>query len=345
MGGHHSKLPDKKNGNESRPKSSRGNRFWNWMTWSKNKTGGNEADLTSRVSPIALNAKSNPEKLKNTKVFTFRAPTGISNVTEDGQISILYDCNENPCSSPILRKNSSTKSFDIKAFSRPITQEMISVYDAALTSDPSKQGFNQRSLGKQASALPELPTTPSSNYSEKVPSKKDASTKTRNKTKTSHKLKKTSSSRAKQTQNQSKLRKGCCKPLVPPVYIDYTSCSSRKTSGGQQGGNLIIDRLKNVDVIEELQYQVPGGECGDNSDEDFDYYYQCPECGDMEPCKNANGDGKGTCTKPVTYSRRQRFNFAHKGNSDDDEGPPFSWAASDKCPCVCCRAGLRRNPL
>lgn len=149
---------------------------------------------------------------------------------------------------------------------------------------------------------------------------------------------------------------GCCQPVAPPVYLDYSSRYSGGSRGGIGGGgassgNAILNMLKNVDVIEELQYQVPGGDCGDNnSDSEFEYYYRCNECGEMEPCGKGGGggcgkDGGGKSKKPVVYSRRQRFNFANGRNVEESEdGPPFPIPTSAACPCHCCRAGLRRSP-
>jgi len=150
--------------------------------------------------------------------------------------------------------------------------------------------------------------------------------------------------------------RGCCGPVPPPAYLDYNYCSG---SGGysSKGGrcsnrNPILDRLKNVDVIEELQYNVPGADpAGDskveNEDDDFDYFYVCTECGERTEADICcpKGSKKQSKTNPVTYSRRQRFNFTSTRNacSDEEDGPPFKWPAN-ACRCLCCVAGLRRNP-
>jgi hypothetical protein len=158
---------------------------------------------------------------------------------------------------------------------------------------------------------------------------------------------------------RSPFRTGCCGPAAPPVYLDYKSTSCGSSGYGGRGnrwktGNPIIDRLKNVDVIEELQYNCPESDTGDClkskfDDPDFDYFYVCDGCGETMDGDCPCGTGDNSSSKPVTYSRRQRFNFTSSNNAqnddDDDDGPPFKWPADPNlCCCPCCVAGLRRNP-
>jgi len=151
---------------------------------------------------------------------------------------------------------------------------------------------------------------------------------------------------------------GCCCPqnnyynacAAPPSYLDYGGpdpCRSGGVGGRARGrsGNPYMDRLRNVDVIEELNYCTPGGGCGQQCDDDdcpYDCFLMCNECGEMEPVpkpeKKACSSNQGS---PVKYTRRQRFNF--QNGEGDPDSPPFPWT-STSCGCPCCKAGSRRSP-
>ncbi|ODN01515.1 hypothetical protein Ocin01_05164 [Orchesella cincta] len=159
------------------------------------------------------------------------------------------------------------------------------------------------------------------------------------------------------------VKKGCCAGKghraggvggAPPAYLDYGGGGAGGSSAGARRRaqhDPVMERLKNVDVVEELTYMVPNPCCGNESDEeDCEYYAVCDSCGEMEPLpeelkKKITGKGKKDDSTPVTYSRRQRFNFKQK-NDDDEDGPPFRYNGSPghSCRCNCCVAGLRRNP-
>lgn len=159
---------------------------------------------------------------------------------------------------------------------------------------------------------------------------------------------------------------------APPAYLDYGEGEYANQTGqawkDKRKGDPVMDRLKNVDVVEEMTYLVPnppdcggGGDAGrdeEEVDDDCDYYAVCESCGEMEPIpeelkkelqakrRRKKRKEKGE-SLPVTYSRRQRFNFKNKGDMCDDDGdvPPYPYEGQQcpGCRCTCCVAGLRRD--
>jgi hypothetical protein len=90
--------------------------------------------------------------------------------------------------------------------------------------------------------------------------------------------------------------KSCCKPL-PPCFIDNAPCCKPKGTRSSPA-----ERLKNVDVLEELCYYVPG-----DPGQDTCCYRVCDCCGTSElvGCSCF----KPPPPNPVKYSRQQRFSF------------------------------------
>lgn len=159
---------------------------------------------------------------------------------------------------------------------------------------------------------------------------------------------------------------------APPAYLDYGMGGAANCAGeawkGKRKTDPVMDRLKNVDVVEEMTYLVPMPNCGgqgdacdsmegaEEDDDDCDYYAVCESCGEMEPIPEelkkelkSRKKKKKVDNTPVTYSRRQRFNFKSKGDMcDEEDGPPYPYEGLQcpgaGCRCNCCVAGLRRNP-
>lgn len=92
--------------------------------------------------------------------------------------------------------------------------------------------------------------------------------------------------------------------LVPPQFID----SGRERAHGR----MPAERLRNVDVQEELCYFVPGGSQSNNEGDAYCCCSVCNCCGAPEyvPCECPGRDNKSSAKQnPVKYSRRQRFTF------------------------------------
>jgi len=151
----------------------------------------------------------------------------------------------------------------------------------------------------------------------------------------------------------------CCRSdnprqrVVPPVYISAGTGYSGRGSGNGGGRSSVnpCDRLANVEIVEELKYYTPGDGPSTKCTSAYDCYSICNECGEAEfvgecppdccpkpeccdPCCPKKPEGCDPCCpkpeccdpcgKPVTYTRRQKFNFNDVDTSDPD-GPPFKW--------------------
>jgi len=135
----------------------------------------------------------------------------------------------------------------------------------------------------------------------------------------------------------------CCRNSgAPPVYISSYGGSGRGGGGAchstcGQGKNNPLDRLRNVDVIESLCYYPAkdDSECSDrDGGEPMDMYEVCDDCGEMEYIgEQLPKRKKKPNRKPVTYTRKQRFNFKNPEEDlpvipafpEDNDGPPYIW--------------------
>jgi hypothetical protein len=96
--------------------------------------------------------------------------------------------------------------------------------------------------------------------------------------------------------------KPCCptRPCIPPV------CIQRRPVARVCGGKTPAERLRNVDVLEELCYYVPGN---DPCCPPMECYNVCNCCGTSELVGCCCPEERPIPPNPVKYSRRQRFTF------------------------------------
>lgn len=305
----------------------------NFVEWMKNEQASRNAE------------KRLPRPSWSSYAEVFRTPANTS---------IIDQNNNSPNDMPDENNNPKIKPHEDPSYQAGILWKKGS-------HEPVNKGDSTKGKGKAKKGCvePKKKQKKPNRKGKKGPSSASSNSKISSNSKASSRSKRKNRTRGESRRDLCRERRGSCGGKTacvggaPPAYLDYGGVASTAGASRRSRKDPVMERLKNVDVIEELTYMVPN-ECGGGDDcesDEFDYYAVCESCGEMEPLADElkpAGCKKGIKETPVTYSRRQRFNFKNKNEmGEDEEGPPYpidGLLPGETCRCPCCQAGLRRNP-